>query len=242
MLIMQFPAHCCILYLCICLYVFVFIYLYLCICICVFLFAILIRLTQLNANHAIPCSERLLWKMCKRVGCERLEKGGHLRKIGGNTWSYTHLRWDEDNRLEKHIFSSKSLLSLLLRRGFHVNQFARKNMIWAPLRKFDLNESCARLENSSTCLLTCSPCHDVGKQEFCGKLAALDKAQINLIGIIGKPSTPVAQDKLDASMVLISCRCIAARQGSVCFHGVPFVFARQPWDRETAYKLLPITL
>ena len=105
-----------------------------------------------------------------------------------------------------------------------------------------MNESCARLENSSTCLLTCSPCHDVGKQEFCGKLAALDKAQINLIGIIGKPSTPVAQDKLDASMVLISCRCIAARQGSVCFHGVPFVFARQPWDRETAYKLLPITL
>ena len=105
-----------------------------------------------------------------------------------------------------------------------------------------MNESWARLENSSTCLLTCSPCHDVGKQEFCGKLAALDKAQINLIGIIGKPSTPVAQDKLDASMVLISCRCIAARQGSVCFHGVPFVFARQPWDRETAYKLLPITL
>ena len=130
MLIMQFPAHCCILYLCICLYVFVFIYLYLCICICVFLFAILIRLTQLNANHAIPCSERLLWKMCKRVGCERLEKGGHLRKIGGNTWSYTHLRWDEDNRLEKHIFSSKSLLSLPLRLGFQVNQFPRKNMIW----------------------------------------------------------------------------------------------------------------
>ena len=125
---------------------------------------------------------------------------------------------------------------------FTSTSFQEKNMIWAALRKFDLNESCASLENSSTCLLTCSPCHDVGKQEFCGKLAALDKAQINLIGIIGKPSTPVSQDKLDASMVLICCRCIAARQGSVCFHGVPFVFARQPWDRETAYKLLPITL
>ena len=210
--------------------------------------------------------------------------GGHRRKIGGNTWSCTHLphRWGKQIVLLRNILKNKHFHLLYVShaacliwgriycKSFLINETDLRNTLFCSSPHFSrfcsfgsrnagFDEEhlwwnfimgwmhCVYLENSSSCLLIYSPAHHacpVNKNTWC-----LNTGWISWIGWVVQIICTwwIECIKCYADFCWVhtvnsidntSCILEWACRRFVCFLGVPFVFARRSYIRETPCKLV----